>query len=73
MVNTSDSVNMEVVKLANGRFSVVPEGEAVLPDADGEFETQQEAQDWMFRRTQELDANANDLGILTPGGGQGVR
>ena len=73
MVDTSESVKLEIVRLANGRFSVVPEGEAALPEADGEFATQQEAEDWMFQRTQQLDARANDLGVITPGGGQGVR
>ena len=73
MVDTSESVKFEIVRLANGRFSVVPEGAAALPEAEGEFATEQEAEEWMFRRTQELDARANDYGVLTPGGGQGLR
>ncbi len=71
MVDTTDSAKLAIVQLANGRFAVVTEG-APLPE-DGDFETQAEAEDWMYGRTTEMDAQANDLGILTPGGGQGVR
>jgi hypothetical protein len=72
MADTTGSANLEIVQLANGRFSVLPEGETAPADAEGEFATQAEAEDWMYRRAQEAD-EANDLGILTPGGGQGVR
>ncbi len=71
MVDTTDSAKLAIVQLANGRFAVVTEG-APLPE-DGEFETQAEAENWVYGRTTEMDARANDLGVLSPGGGQGVR
>ena len=71
MADTTDSTKLAIVRLANGRFAVVTEG-APLPE-DGDFETQAEAEDWMYGRTTEMNARENDLGILTPGGGQGVR
>ncbi len=71
MVDTTDSAKLAIVQLANGRFAVITEG-APLPE-DGEFETQAEAENWMYGRTTEMDARANDMGLLTPGGGQGVR
>ena len=71
MVDTTDSSKLTIVQLANGRFAVVTEG-APLPE-DGDFETLPEAEAWMYGRTTEMDAQANDLGVLTPGGGQGVR
>ncbi len=73
MVDTSSSAKLQIMQLPNGRFSVLPEGEAVTANESGEFATQAEAEAWMYQRTQEMDAEANDLGILTPGGGQGVR
>ena len=73
MVDTTDSAKLEIVKLPNGRYAVQTEGQATPADEDGDFETQAEAEAWMYGRTQQMDAAANDLGILTPGGGQGVR
>ncbi len=71
MVDTSDSTSLRVIRLPNGRYLVQPEG---MPDgAIGEFDTQEEAEAYMFERMQEMDSRANDLGTLTPGGGQGVR
>ena len=71
MVDTTDSAKLVIVQVADGRFAVITEG-APLPE-DGEFETQAAAEDWVYGRTIEMDARANDLGILTPGGGQGLR
>ena len=63
---------LEVVKLANGRYAVQAVGETVPEDEAGEFETLAEAEDWMFQRTQELDARDSDMDVLKPGQGQGL-
>ncbi len=61
-----------VVKLANGRYAVRAVGETVPDDEAGEFGTLAEAEDWMFQRTQELDAGASDMDVMKPGQGQGI-
>ena len=66
------SETLETVKLANGRYTVWAVGEAVPDDEAGEFETLAEAEDWMFQRTQELDAQDSDMDVLKPGQGQGL-
>ncbi len=63
---------LEVVKLDNGRYAVQAVGETVPNDEAGEFETLAEAEDWMFQRTQEMDAQASDMDVLKPGQGQGL-
>ena len=73
MVDTSQSVMLKIVALPNGRFSVIGIGETTMENDEGAFATQQEAEEWMFRRSQMLDAQANELDILKPGGGQGLR
>ena len=71
-MDTSQSALLEVVKLANGRYTVRAVGET-SPDNDaGEFATQAGAEAWMFERTQVLDGRSNDLGVLKPGQGQGL-
>lgn len=73
MADTSNSAMLEVVRLTNGRFSVLPVGTPALPEDTGEFDTQAEAEAWMFERMQEMDAHVNDLDVINPGGGQGLR
>ncbi len=72
MANFSMATKLEVVPVGNGRFSVLPRGEPAGPGQEGEFETRAEAEEWLFRRTQDA-ARDTDMGLLTPGGGQGIR
>ncbi len=69
----SESTMLEVVALPNGRFSVVAVGETAPDNDEGAFATRDEAEEWMFRRAQMLDSQANEPGILKPADGQGVR
>ncbi len=71
-MDTSQSVLLQITALPNGRYAVHGAGETIPDNTEGEFATQQEAEDWMFQRTQQLDARANDLDILKPAGGQGL-
>jgi hypothetical protein len=63
---------MEVIALENGQFAVRKIGEAVLEDTLGVFDTQLEAEEWMLERTLRLDEAASGLGVLKPGGSQGL-
>ena len=71
MVDTTDSAKLTIVQLANGRFAAVTEG-APIPE-DGDFATQAEAEAWVYGRTTQMDARENDLGLLMPDSGQGIR
>ncbi len=72
-MDTSQSVMLQIVALANGRYTVSGVGETTMDNEQGEFATLQEAEDWMFRRTELLDAQANEPGIIKPADGQGLR
>jgi len=64
-------ITLEVVELENGRFTVRALG-GLAPDLDaGEFDTKVEAEEWLFLKSEQL-ASGEDLGILLPGGGQGL-
>jgi hypothetical protein len=43
-----------------------------MDDDAGEFATQAEAEDWMFDRAQEREAEFNDIDVIKPGSGQGI-
>ncbi len=73
MSDTSQSVMLQIVALPNGRYSVIGIGETAMDNDEGAFATRDEAEDWMFRRTQMLDAQANELDIIVPGSGQALR
>ena len=73
MSDTSQSVMLQIVALPNGRYSVIGIGETTMDNDEGAFATRQEAEDWMFRRTQMLDAQANEPDIIIPGNGQALR
>ncbi len=73
MADTSQSVMLQIAALANGRYSVVGIGETAMENDEGAFATRDEAEDWMFRRSQMLDAQANELDVMKPADGQGLR
>ena len=72
-MDTSQSVMMKIVALANGRFSVRGVGETTMDNDEGAFATRQEAEEWMFQRSQTLDETANEMDIMKPADGQGLR
>ena len=64
------STTLEVVRLANGHYTVLAIG-AIDPDVGaGEFETAAEAENWMFAETQSAELRGDSLGVLIPGAGQ---
>ena len=73
MADTSQSVMLQIVALPNGRYSVIGIGETTMDNDEGAFATREEADDWMFRRSQMLEAQANELDIMKPADGQGLR
>ena len=73
MADTSQSVMLQIVALPNGRFSVIGIGETTMENDEGAFATREAAEEWMFRRSQMLDAHANELDIMKPADGQGLR
>lgn len=65
-------VTLEVVDLPNGKFGVQAIG-ADEPFADsGEFDTRNEAEEWMFLRLERMQLR-DDMDVLKPGSGQGLR
>jgi len=67
-----DMITLEAVGLPDGRFGVRSIGSLELYDEADEFDTRAEAEEWIFNRVEQLDAN-NDPHTLTPGTGQGPR
>ncbi len=66
-------IEMEFVKLADGRFGIQAVGETE-PDQDiGPFDTQAEAEAWLFDRAERLEAQRDEPPVLKPGFGQGIR
>jgi hypothetical protein len=68
---------MEIVRLPNGHYNVRTVGASTLAEAGGdedtgEFATLAEAEDWMFDRAQERDAEFTDIDVIKPGSGQGI-
>ena len=72
-MDTSQSVMLQVVALPNGRYAVHGIGETIQDNEEGDFATEQEAEEWMFRRSQMLDFNANQLDVMKPADGQGLK
>jgi hypothetical protein len=65
-------VTLEVVELGTGRFGVQAIG-AVEPYADsGEFDTREEAEEWIFNIVERASLR-DDPHELLPGSGQGLR
>jgi predicted transcriptional regulator len=65
-------VTLEVVELDAGRFGVraIGAGEAYLDS--GEFETREQAEDWIFLRAEQASLRDEPRAII-PGAGQGLR
>jgi hypothetical protein len=72
MADSLGSATLEVVRLPNGRFTVKTIGASAIEEDAGEFATVAEAEDWMFDRAQERDAEFNDTDVIKPGSGQGI-
>jgi hypothetical protein len=72
MADSLGSATMEIVRLPNGRYTVKTIGASTMDDDAGEFATQAEAEDWMFDRAQEREAEFNDIDVIKPGSGQGI-
>jgi hypothetical protein len=65
-------ITLEIVDLANGRFGVQAIGEDSAYGDTGEFETREEAEEWIFNRAEGL-SERDDPHTLIPGSGEGVR
>jgi hypothetical protein len=65
-------VTLEVVELGTGRFGVQAIG-AGVPYADsGDFDTREEAEEWIFNRVEQASLR-DDMHEIIPGTGQGLR
>jgi hypothetical protein len=58
---------MEVVALAGGRYGVRVSAPESLPHIAGEFDSQEEADAWILRRSLIEDEAAEGGGLLRPG------
>jgi hypothetical protein len=65
-------ITLEIVELANGLFGVRAIGQDAAYGDTGEFGTREEAEEWIFDRSEQL-ARGDDPHSLTPGTGQGPR
>jgi hypothetical protein len=72
MIHPSHSSTFEVVQCADGRYSVREVGSTSVDDDAPVFDTEMEAENWLFDRNLRLDADLNDLHVIKPGGGQGL-
>jgi hypothetical protein len=64
--------NLEAIELPNGKFGIQAVGEPTLFEDAGEFDSRDEAEDWIFNRVEQLSLH-DDPHTLTPGSGQGPR
>ena len=65
-------ITLEVVELGNGRFGVQAIGDISAFGDTGEFDTREEAEEWIFNRAEQLSLH-DDPHPLIPGTGQGLR
>ena len=65
-------VNLEIVALENGRFTVLAADEPGRQIDAGEFETRVEAEAWLFQKSEQLEGRS-DPEVIRPGDGQGAR
>jgi hypothetical protein len=63
---------MEILRQRDGRYAVRDIGGAALDDVLAVFESLQEAEAWRLDRTLRDDQTHDGLGLLKPGGGQGL-
>ena len=64
-------ITLEVVELDNGHYGVQAIGASELYE-DAEFDTREEAEEWIFNRAEQLSLK-DDPHTLLPGSGQGIR